>query len=82
MAYVVNLKRLAEKELERLPAKIHDRIIECLISLKEYPRPAGVKKLRGRDIPFTFYLVLIADHESILIRLSPAGRTYSSISAP
>jgi len=49
MAYVVNLKRSAERELERLPKKIHDRVIERLISLKENPRPAGVKKLRGRE---------------------------------
>jgi mRNA interferase RelE/StbE len=49
MAYVVNLKRSAERELERLPTRIHDRVIERLISLKENPRPAGVKKLRGRE---------------------------------
>ncbi len=49
MAYVINLKRSAEKELKRLPATIHDRAIERLVSLKENPRPAGAKKLRGRE---------------------------------
>lgn len=49
MAYVINLKRSAEKELERLPATIYDRVIERLVSLKENPRPVGVKKLRGRE---------------------------------
>jgi mRNA interferase RelE/StbE len=48
MAYDVFLKRSAEKELDRLPTNIHDRIIEHLVSLKEEPRPVGAKKLRGR----------------------------------
>jgi mRNA interferase RelE/StbE len=49
MAYDVFLKRSAEKELDRLPTNIHDRIIEHLVSLKEEPRPVGAKKLRGRE---------------------------------
>lgn len=49
MAYIINLKRSAEKELEHLPNKIHDRIVRTLISLKENPLPTGVKKLHGRD---------------------------------
>ena len=49
MAYVINLKRSAEKELERLPIEIHDRIVGRLVSLKENPRPVGVKMLRGRE---------------------------------
>lgn len=47
MAYIVALKRFAEKELERLPVKIYDRIIEVLVSLKENPLPRGIKKLHG-----------------------------------
>ena len=49
MAYVVELKRSAEKELERLPTELHDRVIKGLISLKGNPRPTGVKKLHGRE---------------------------------
>ena len=48
MAYSVALKRSAEKELEVLPEKIHNQIVGHLLSFKETPRPAGVKKLRGR----------------------------------
>jgi hypothetical protein len=33
MAYTVYLKRSAEKELEELPAKTHDRIVKALLSL-------------------------------------------------
>lgn len=49
MSYIVKLKRSVEKELERLPEKIHDRIVHALLSLKENPLPHGVKKLHGRE---------------------------------
>ena len=49
MAYAVYLKRSAEKELEGLPARIHDRIIAALVSLKDDPFPRNAKKLRGRE---------------------------------
>lgn len=47
MAYIVLLKKSAEKELKLLPQKTHDRIVERLLSLKENARPASAKKLRG-----------------------------------
>ena len=49
MPYVVLLKKSTEKDLDRLPAKIHDRIVEHLISLREDPRHVGTKKLRERE---------------------------------
>lgn len=49
MAYQVLLKRSAEKELSRLPVVIHDRIVAQLIALQDNPRPARVRKLRGRE---------------------------------
>jgi mRNA interferase RelE/StbE len=49
VTYVVNLKRSAEKELEHLPAKTHDKVVTSLISLQYNPRPKGAKKLHGRE---------------------------------
>ena len=49
MPYVVYLKKSAEKELARLPTEIHDRILKRLVSLKDSPRPPGVKKLYNRE---------------------------------
>lgn len=49
MAYNVILKRTAEKELAALPEKLHDQVAERLLALKTEPRPAGIKKLRGRE---------------------------------
>jgi mRNA interferase RelE/StbE len=49
MPYVVHLKRSAEKELDRLPTKIRDRIIKQIISLKNNPRPFGLHELQSRE---------------------------------
>ena len=49
MPYTVKLKRSAEKELENLPTRTHDKIINILLSLKENPFPRSSKKLRGRE---------------------------------
>ena len=49
MPYTVYLKRSAEKELKELPGKVHDRIIEALLSLKANPLPRNAKKLHGRE---------------------------------
>ena len=49
MAYTVYLKRSAEKELKDLPTKMHDKIIDVLLSLEDNPFPRNVKKLQGRE---------------------------------
>jgi len=49
MAYTVILKRTAEKELARLPATLHRRIVAKLLELENDPRPPGVQKLHGHD---------------------------------
>ena len=49
MPYNVYLKRSAEKELEELPEKAHERIIEAVLSLRDNPFPRNAKKLHGRQ---------------------------------
>ncbi len=45
--YRVLLERAAEKDLKRLSAEIHDRIIAAIQALARNPRPAGCRKLAG-----------------------------------
>jgi mRNA interferase RelE/StbE len=45
--YAVVLTQTAEKELQKLPSRIIEKIIAVLKSLEENPRPAGCKKLKG-----------------------------------
>ncbi|MGA2222581.1 MAG: type II toxin-antitoxin system RelE/ParE family toxin [Verrucomicrobiia bacterium] len=49
MAYTVIVNRAAEKELDRLPEKVRQRITRKLIELENNPRPHGVQKLHGHD---------------------------------
>jgi mRNA interferase RelE/StbE len=77
MPYAVFLKRSAEKELEILPQDIQQRIIKRLLSLKEDPRPLGVKKLLGGEryrLRVGDYRVLYAiDDYRHLVEISAVG---------
>jgi mRNA interferase RelE/StbE len=45
--YAITVSRPARKELERLPARLVERIFPKVESLSQQPRPTGCKKLRG-----------------------------------
>lgn len=47
--YRVVLVRVAEKDLDALDSSVAKRIIAHLLLLEENPRPAGVKKLFGKN---------------------------------
>ena len=47
--YRVCLLRAAEKDLGRLSARIHNRLIAAIQSLADNPRPSGCRKLTGAD---------------------------------
>ena len=49
MSYSVYIKRSAEKELDRLDDKSHERLLERILQLKENPRPEGSIKLGGQE---------------------------------
>mgnify|MGYP000125950818 CR=1 FL=1 len=49
MPYQVTIKQSAEKEMDRLPKSVFNRICDALLSLEEEPRSKGCKKLRGTD---------------------------------
>ena len=49
MAYRIELTKSAVKELERLPAGSHDKVVEHLIQLEQNPRLFGAEKLTGID---------------------------------
>jgi len=63
MPYTVYLKRSAEKELDRLPTKIYDRIVKRLLSLRDNLRPCGIKKLLGRE----GYRIRVGDYRILYV---------------
>jgi mRNA interferase RelE/StbE len=49
MRYRVILPKSVQKRLDRLPDDVAERILFRLAGLESHPRPADVKKLKGRD---------------------------------
>ena len=49
MKYEIRILRSAEKEMEKLPTVVHNRISNRILSLENNPRPRGAKKLSSRD---------------------------------
>ena len=49
MKYRVVLPKTVRKALDRLPDEVVARILDRLAELETNPRPADVKKLKGRD---------------------------------
>ncbi len=47
--YTAVLSKKAQKQLDKLPDTIAEPIFDAIIELEENPRPAGIKKLKGRD---------------------------------
>ena len=58
MAYRVDIKRSAAKELAALPAKLRVRVDERLLELGTAPRSMGALKLAGPD---DLYRVRVGD---------------------
>jgi mRNA interferase RelE/StbE len=77
MSYIVKLKDSAEKELDRIPQKNHDRIVKSLLSLSSHPLPINTQKLRGRDgyrIRVGNYRILYTvDHQESAIEILAIG---------
>jgi mRNA interferase RelE/StbE len=49
MSYKIAIVKKAFKELAALPAKTNEQIVKAIDDLKEEPRPAGCKKLKGES---------------------------------
>jgi mRNA interferase RelE/StbE len=49
LSYEVKIKKSAGKALDDIPRQDRDRILEAIVGLKTNPRPAGCKKLSGRE---------------------------------
>jgi len=47
--YTAVLSKKAQKQLDKLSDNIAEPILDAIAGLEENPRPAGYKKLKGRD---------------------------------
>ena len=73
MSYEVILPKSGQKELDHLPTEINDRVLDRLAALEANPRPADVKKLKGRSA----WRIRIGDYRAIY-EINNRSRTLSS----
>jgi len=62
MAYRIEIKRSARKEMQTLPRRDQHRIAATIEALAEEPRPAGVRKIIGAD---DLYRLRIGDYRVV-----------------
>ena len=71
MNYEITVSKSAAKELFKLPKRVNNKLIKAIMSLSEYPRPVGAKKLRGGSdnwrIRVGDYRVVYAVNDEILV---------------
>jgi mRNA interferase RelE/StbE len=69
MRYQVIIPKSVQKEFDRFPNDVNRRILTRLAGLETNPRPADVKKLKGRDawrIRVGDYRVIYEIHDRVL----------------
>ena len=68
--YAITISKTAQRHLDNIPDNEAEKLIGSIQSLSRNPRPAGYKKLRGRDgyrIRKGNYRILYQIFDSILI---------------
>jgi mRNA interferase RelE/StbE len=82
--YAVSLARRAQKDLDKLPGQLFERLLEALAALGEDPRPHGCEKLHGPEDGFRIragdYRILYdideARHEVLVLRVKHRREAY------
>lgn len=49
MSYDIRIKSSAKKQLDKLPPKDRERVLQRIVTLAADPRPAGATKLTGTN---------------------------------
>lgn len=77
LSYSLQIKRSAEKEMDRLPTVVFDRIAEAILHLESDPRPQGSRKLRGtegyRVRVGSYRIVYTIDDETRSVEIAAVG---------
>ena len=73
MAYRIDFKSSAKRELAALPIGVRRRLDAAILALADNPRPHGVKKLSGGEGLYRVragdYRVVYAIHDQVLVIL-------------
>ena len=70
MPHQIQIRKTAQKQLDKLPDDIADTLLDAIETLAENPRPKGCKKLKGRSgfrIQKGDYLIIYDVYDNVLI---------------
>ena len=73
--YALLIKRSAERDLRRLPRALFERVNERILSLRDDPRPHGVRKLAGA---LEGWRIRVGDHR-ILYQIDDEAQTVTLV---
>lgn len=73
--YTLIIKRSAERDLRRLPRVVFQRVNEKILSLRNDPRPPGVRKLVGA---LEGWRIRVGDHR-ILYQIDDDAQTVTIV---
>ncbi len=73
--YTLLIKRSAERDLRRLPSVFFERVNERILSLRDDPRPHGVRKLVGA---LEGWRIRVGDHR-ILYQIDDDAQTVTIV---
>ena len=73
--YALLIKRSAERDLRRLPRILFERVNERILSLRDDPRPHGVRKLSGA---LEGWRIRVGDYR-ILYQIDDEARTVTIV---
>jgi mRNA interferase RelE/StbE len=45
----ITVSRKAQRDIDKLPAKVRQRVLDALVGLTTHPRQGDIRKLEGRD---------------------------------
>jgi mRNA interferase RelE/StbE len=75
--YRVDLRRNAQKTLEKIRTPEYSRIIETLLELEKKPRPRGTEKIRGTELwrvrKGDYRIIYVIDDENKVITIVRIG---------
>ena len=76
-SHTILIKRSAEKEMDRLPEKVFERVAKTILALESNPRPRGCAKLRGveeyRLRVGSYRILYTVDDENCRIEIMAVG---------
>ena len=89
MAYTLKLHRDVEKQLNRIPTKQRERLVETMRSLRDEPRPHGCQHLqdelfRIRDGEYRIIYAVFDDEVIVVVCkvTRRTGKTYRDLEGP